>query len=110
VTFNVRDFPAASVDPYEIEVINADTFLLDQLDLAPLAVIEELRRQAAAHRRHPPDAPGTARRAGQGRCPLVRRRSTASNALNVESAASRTWVERFNTWCIGCRGGANSAD
>ena len=35
VTFNTIDFPAASVDPFEVEVIDPDTFLLDQLDLAP---------------------------------------------------------------------------
>ncbi|MBI3256720.1 MAG: PIN domain-containing protein [Actinobacteria bacterium] len=35
VTFNVDDFPEVSVVPFEIEVIPPDTFLLDQLDLAP---------------------------------------------------------------------------
>ena len=35
VTFNVADFPAPSVDPFEIDIIRPDTFLLDQLDLAP---------------------------------------------------------------------------
>lgn len=49
VTFNIRDFPATSVEPYEVEVIHPDTFLLDQLDLAPVAVIDELSRQAAAN-------------------------------------------------------------
>ena len=53
VTFNIRDFPAASVDPFEIDVIDPDTFLLDQLDLAPSAVIGELRQQAAANKREP---------------------------------------------------------
>lgn len=53
VTFNVGDFPAASVDPFEIEIIHPDTFLLDQLDLAPSPVVDELGRQAAANRREP---------------------------------------------------------
>lgn len=53
VTFNTRDFPAASVDPFEIDVISPDTFLLDQLDLAPSVVIDELRQQAAANKREP---------------------------------------------------------
>lgn len=53
VTFNVRDFQAMSVDPFEIDVIDPDTFLLDQLDLAPSVVIEELRQQAAANKREP---------------------------------------------------------
>jgi predicted nucleic acid-binding protein len=53
VTFNVSDFPDASVEPYEIEVLDPDTFLLDLLDLAPDAVLDELARQAAANQREP---------------------------------------------------------
>ncbi|UOQ88043.1 PIN domain-containing protein [Agromyces endophyticus] len=33
VTFNTRDFPAASVDPFDLGVVHPDEFLLDQLDL-----------------------------------------------------------------------------
>ncbi|MGI8937555.1 MAG: PIN domain-containing protein [Iamia sp.] len=51
VTFIVGDFPESSVEPYEIEVIHTDTFLLDLLYLAPGAVIDELVRQATANRR-----------------------------------------------------------
>jgi len=40
-----------------IEVIHPDTFLLDLLDLAPAAVIDELSRQAAANRRVPRTLP-----------------------------------------------------
>ena len=57
VTFNLDDFRAASVEPFEIEVIHPDTFLLDQLDLAPVEVIDELARQAAANRREPKTLP-----------------------------------------------------
>ena len=57
VTFNVSDFPPNSVDPYEIEVVHPDTFLLDQLDLAPVVVLEELGRQATANRRQPKTLP-----------------------------------------------------
>lgn len=53
VTFNVRDFPEESLQPHNIEVIHADDFLLDALDLAPPVVIEELRQQAAANRSSP---------------------------------------------------------
>ena len=53
VTFNIRNFPATSVNPFEIDVIGPYTFLLDQLDLSPSAVIEELRQQAAANKREP---------------------------------------------------------
>lgn len=56
-TFNLDDFPEASVAPFEIEVIPPDTFLLDQLDLAPGAVIDELQRQAMANRREPKTLP-----------------------------------------------------
>jgi len=57
VTFNLDDFPDASVEPFAIEVISPDTFLLDQLDLAPGAVIDELGRQANANRREPKTLP-----------------------------------------------------
>lgn len=53
VTFNTSDFPDYSIEPFEIEVIHPDTFLLDQLDLAPGAVVDELARQASANRRAP---------------------------------------------------------
>lgn len=33
VTFNVKDFPAESVAPFDVEVVQPDDFLLDQLDL-----------------------------------------------------------------------------
>ena len=58
VTFNVGDFPVASVEPYEVEVIRTDTFLLDLLDLAPRAVTDELIQQATANRRAPKTLPG----------------------------------------------------
>ena len=53
VTFNLDDFPDSSVDPYQIDVIHPDRFLLDLLDLAPSIVITELEQQAAANRREP---------------------------------------------------------
>ncbi len=57
VTFNVRDFPSESIDPFQVEVIDPDTFLLDQLDLSPRAVLEQLELQAAANRREPTSVP-----------------------------------------------------
>lgn len=66
VTFNVADFPSASTDPYDVDVIHPDAFLLDLLDLTPPIVIAEIREQAAANRREPQtlesllDALGTA--------------------------------------------------
>ena len=53
VTFNVGDFPDASVLEYELDVIHPDDFLMDALDLAPRVVLGELAVQAAANRREP---------------------------------------------------------
>lgn len=53
VTFNVRDFPDATVLEYQIDVLHPADFLLDLLDLAPRVVIDELVRQATANRREP---------------------------------------------------------
>lgn len=33
VTFNTKDFPAESVERYDVEIVHPDDFLLDQLDL-----------------------------------------------------------------------------
>ncbi len=50
ITFNIKDFPADSLAPYEIEVVHPDDFLLDQLDLHPELVMQGitgmLRRNA----------------------------------------------------------------
>lgn len=51
VTMNLKDFPQTLLEPYEIEVIGPDEFLLDQLDLAPDLVLEAVRRQAEDSRR-----------------------------------------------------------
>ena len=53
VTFNIRDFPAASVEKFGVEVVHPDDFLLDLLDLAPRIVIDDLHAQAARNRREP---------------------------------------------------------
>lgn len=45
VTANLKDFPAASLERYEIEAVHPDAFLLDQLDLDPEGVLECLRQQ-----------------------------------------------------------------
>lgn len=50
VTFNVSDFPRASVEPYDITVVNPDDFLLDQLDLYPGVTLAVLRDQAASYK------------------------------------------------------------
>jgi len=51
VTETTRDFPDASVAPYDIEVAHQDSFLLDQLDLDRSAVRRALDRQVSRYRR-----------------------------------------------------------
>ncbi|GLY48400.1 PIN domain-containing protein [Lentzea sp. NBRC 102530] len=53
ITENLKDFPAAAVSSFDIEVLHQDEFLLDQLDLAPELVIAALRRQVSRYRRAP---------------------------------------------------------
>ena len=53
VTFNVDDFPEASLAPFGVEVLHPDAFLLDLLDLAPGLVLGARSDQAAANRRAP---------------------------------------------------------
>jgi len=43
VTFNTRDFPDSSVQPFDIEVVHPDDFLLDQLDLHHGATLNSFR-------------------------------------------------------------------
>ena len=78
VTFNLHDFPSLSVDPYQIDIIHPDDFLLDLLDLAPSIVIAELGRQAAANRREPRTLSGLLNALGRAGVPSfvdeVRRR------------------------------------
>ncbi len=48
VTFNLKDFPAAALSPYDIEAKHPDAFVLDQLDLHPLwsrAAVEAMLRK-----------------------------------------------------------------
>jgi hypothetical protein len=53
ITANVRDFPAATLDPLGLEAIRPDDFLLDQLDFSPPTILQVIREQAAATRRPP---------------------------------------------------------
>lgn len=55
VTFNLKDFPAASLAGFDIEAVHPDVFLLDQLDLAPAVVLDGLRTMASRFRRPPMD-------------------------------------------------------
>lgn len=48
VTFNLKDFPASALAPYDMEAIHPDEFVLDLIDLAPAVVANVIRDQAAA--------------------------------------------------------------
>jgi predicted nucleic acid-binding protein len=51
VTFNVRDFPDDSTSAYDVQVVDTDSFLLDQLDLYPGLVMSALHRQSSSYKR-----------------------------------------------------------
>lgn len=51
VTANLKDFPAAALQPYGIEAVHPDAFLLDQLDLNPTRVLQVLAEQRACYTR-----------------------------------------------------------
>lgn len=53
VTENLKDFPASSLKPYDLDLAHQDKFLLDQLDLQPVRVRTAVRRQASRYRREP---------------------------------------------------------
>lgn len=85
VTFNITDFPAASLDRFAIDVLHPSEFLLDLLDLAPRLVINELKLQASSNRRRPKiftdllDALGRA--GAEAFAEEVRQRSSTSNPI-----------------------------
>ena len=58
ITFNLKDFPAARIDPHHVNAIHPDTFLLDQLDLAPAKVLSALHQQTRRLRNPPMDLSG----------------------------------------------------
>lgn len=51
VTFNLKDFPAESLEPHDMTAVHPDDFLLDQLDLYPRLVMATLREQSNDARR-----------------------------------------------------------
>jgi len=57
VTENLRDFPDSALAPHHILAVHQDAFLLDQLDVAPVAVLGALRQQVSRYRRHPRTVP-----------------------------------------------------
>lgn len=57
VTTNLRDFPAAALEPFGIEAVHPDAFLLDQLDLDRPRVLATLDRLVARNIRTPQTVP-----------------------------------------------------
>jgi len=53
VTENVADFPAQSLDEYDMEAQTPDVFVLHLIDLSPTAVARVIEEQAAALRQPP---------------------------------------------------------
>lgn len=57
VTFNLAHFPAAALAPFGIEAQHPDEFLLNQLDLNPIAALKSIKAMRARWRRPPVSAP-----------------------------------------------------
>ncbi len=43
VTFNLGDFPATALAPFGVEALHPDDFLLNQLDLQPIAALKSIK-------------------------------------------------------------------
>jgi predicted nucleic acid-binding protein len=56
VTDNLRDFPADILQPFEIEAIDPDTFIVHKWDLHPVAAISAFKRMRA-RRKKPESTP-----------------------------------------------------
>lgn len=50
VTFNLADFPAAALAPFGVEALHPDDFLLNQLDLSPIAALKAIKAMRARWR------------------------------------------------------------
>lgn len=53
VTFNLADFPAEALAPFGIEAQHPDDFLLNQLDLNPIAALKSIKAMRARWRNPP---------------------------------------------------------
>ena len=69
VTFNLDDFPATAAEPYEIDVLHPDAFLLNQIDLAPRRVLHTLDEQVAGYGRPAMDLHSLASAFDKAGCP-----------------------------------------
>ncbi|MGH8890630.1 MAG: PIN domain-containing protein [Acidothermaceae bacterium] len=62
VTFNLKDFPTASLSGLAVQPVHPDEFLLDQLDLYPALAVQVLQEQAADLINPPSDLAGVLNR------------------------------------------------
>jgi len=53
VTRNIKDFPEQALRQFDLEVVDPDCFLLDMLDLFPMAMLEVVQEQANDTKRPP---------------------------------------------------------
>ena len=51
VTFNLRDFPTHALEPYGIEALHPDDFVLNQLELQPLKALVAIKKMRTRLRR-----------------------------------------------------------
>ena len=56
ITFNLKDFPAETLEPFGIEAIHPDRFIISQIDLDPFRAIAALKKMRK-RRKSPPMAP-----------------------------------------------------
>ena len=53
VTHNLKDFPSEKLNPYGVEAVHPDAFVLDLIDLAPGAILVGAQEQAPALKNPP---------------------------------------------------------
>ncbi len=97
VTFNLDDFPADRLEPYNVEAKHPDDFVVDTIDLSPGAVAKVLAEQAAALKNPPrsvaellgyPARPRTRPRRREAAGPVRGRRSLKRIAAHLHLAGT----------------------
>ena len=71
VTFNLEDFPAAALAPFGVEAQHPDDFLLNQIDLDPIAALKSIKAMRARFRNPAISALDLARTLERSQLPLV---------------------------------------
>ena len=71
VTFNLDDFPAAALAPFGVEAQHPDDFLLNQLELQPIAALKAIKAMRSRWRNPPLSALALADALDKLQLPLV---------------------------------------